>query len=114
MIQPDMPSAFERIPGAAEIPAGAGRAFSVGRYEVAVFNVGGELFALENSCPHQGGPLADGWLEASLVTCPWHGWCFDVRTGRMTLGNFARVTRFAVERDGSDLLIGTQPLPELP
>ena len=112
MIQPDIPSDFERFPGAGDIAPGTGRSFSVGRYEVAVFNVAGELFALENSCPHQGGPLADGWLEDSLLTCPWHGWCFNVRTGKMTLGDFARVPRFAVRRDGSDLLIGTEPLPE--
>jgi nitrite reductase/ring-hydroxylating ferredoxin subunit len=114
MIQPDTPSDFERFPGAAGIPAGTCRAFSVGRYEVAVFNVAGQLFALENSCPHQGGPLADGWLEGPLVTCPWHGWCFNVTNGKMTLGDFACVTRFAVERDGSDLLIGTEPLTERP
>jgi nitrite reductase/ring-hydroxylating ferredoxin subunit len=114
MIQPDLPADFERFPDAANIAAGSARAFSVGRYEVAVFNVAGELFALENSCPHQGGPLADGWLEDSLVTCPWHGWCFDVQTGKMTLGDFARVTRFAVQRDGGDLLLGTEPLPEAP
>jgi nitrite reductase/ring-hydroxylating ferredoxin subunit len=114
MIQPELPSGFERFPDAAQIPPGAGRAFSVGRYEVAVFNVDGELFALENSCPHQGGPLADGWLEDSLVTCPWHGWCFDVRTGKMTLGEFARVARFEVRVDGSDLLIGTEPRTEMP
>jgi len=112
MIQPDVPSEFVRIRGAGDIPPGAGRAFSVGRYEVAVFNVGGELFALENSCPHQGGPLADGWLEQSLVTCPWHGWCFDVRTGKMTLGDFARVPRFAVRRDGGDLVMSTAPMEE--
>ncbi len=114
MIQPDIPSEFVRIHGAADIPPGAGRAFSVGRYEVAVFNVGGELFALENSCPHQGGPLADGWLEQSLVTCPWHGWCFDVRSGKMTLGDFARVPRFTVRRDGGDLVVSTEPLEEEP
>jgi nitrite reductase/ring-hydroxylating ferredoxin subunit len=114
MIASDVPFEFERIPGAGDVAPCTARAFSIGRYEVAVFNVGGELFALENTCPHQGGPLADGWLEDSIVTCPWHGWCFNVRTGKMTLGEFARVPRFAVERDGSDLLIGTEPLPELP
>ncbi len=112
MIQPDVPSDFVRFRGAGDIPQGAARAFTVGRYEVAVFNVGGDLFALENSCPHQGGPIADGWLEQSIVTCPWHGWCFDVQTGKMTLGDFARVPRFAVRREGADLIIGMQPLEE--
>ena len=101
-----------RIRGGAQILPGTARAARVGRYDVAIFNVGGELFALENSCPHQGGPLADGWLENGLVTCPWHGWCFDVRTGKMTLGDYARVPRFAVVRDGADLLVASRPLEE--
>jgi nitrite reductase (NADH) small subunit len=101
-----------RFRGAADIPVGGSCAFAVGRYEVAVFNVDGELFALENYCPHQGGPLADGWLDRSVITCPWHGWCFDVRTGRMLLGNLTRVARFAVFRDGTDLVVNDEPLTE--
>lgn len=85
----------------------------MGRYEVAVFNVGGELHAIENSCPHQGGPLADGWLEGSVVTCPWHGWCFDVRSGKMTLGEFARVPRFDVAARADGIYVATEPLEEV-
>jgi nitrite reductase/ring-hydroxylating ferredoxin subunit len=101
---------FVRIAAAGEIAPGSSRAFSVGRYEVAVFNVDGELHAIENNCPHQGGPLADGWLEGPLVTCPWHGWCFDVRTGKMTLGEFAHVPRFALQRRGGELFVSTEPV----
>jgi len=71
--------------------------------------VDGRFYALENACPHQGGPLADGHLEGALVTCPWHAWCFDVRTGRMTLGEFARVPRFAVRVEGTTILIKPEP-----
>ena len=49
---------------------------------IALFNVGGELFALDNTCPHAGGPLGEGTLQGDLVRCPWHGWKFNVRTGR--------------------------------
>jgi len=48
---------------------------------VALFNVDGELFALDNTCPHAGGPLGEGTLQGDLVRCPWHGWKFNVRTG---------------------------------
>ncbi len=44
-------------------------------------NVGGELHALENWCPHRQGPLGQGWVEGETVVCPWHAWAFDCRTG---------------------------------
>ena len=56
-----------------ELPNGA---------EVAVYNVSGELFATENSCPHHGAPLADGKLCGHVIECGFHGWQFDVRDGR--------------------------------
>jgi nitrite reductase/ring-hydroxylating ferredoxin subunit len=52
---------------------------------VALFNVAGAFYALDGVCPHQGGPLGKGSLNGSIVTCPWHGWQFDVRTGRHQL-----------------------------
>lgn len=112
MIRANEPAPFTRLRGAGRLAPGSSLTARTGRYEVAVFNVGGEVFALENSCPHQGGPLADGWLRDGFITCPWHGWCFDVRTGRMSLGDFARVARFEVVRDGADLLIATEPMAE--
>lgn len=105
---------FVRLASAAEIPPGSARAYAVGRYEVALFNAGGRFYALENSCPHQGGPIADGWLEGTEITCPWHGWCFDVRDGKMTLGDFARIARFAVDVRGQDVYVSTEPLEEAP
>lgn len=53
---------------------------SAGR-ELALFNVNGEFYATENSCPHQGAPLGDGILCQHVVECDLHGWEFDVRTG---------------------------------
>lgn len=111
-MQPETSPVFVRVGRLRDIPVGYGRGYRVGRYEVAVFNVGGELHALENSCPHQGGPLADGWLEGPLITCPWHGWCFDVRSGKMTLGEFARVPRFGLQVRGEDLYVSTEPLED--
>ncbi|HEV8051992.1 MAG TPA: Rieske (2Fe-2S) protein [Parachlamydiaceae bacterium] len=49
--------------------------------EIALFNVEGKIFALENVCPHMGGPLGEGELKGDVVTCPWHDWQFDVKTG---------------------------------
>ncbi len=49
--------------------------------EVALFKCNGSVYALDNSCPHQGGPLGEGFIEEGCVTCPWHGWQFDLKTG---------------------------------
>jgi nitrite reductase (NADH) small subunit len=49
---------------------------------VALFNVDGNFYALDGVCPHQGGPLGKGKITGCVVTCPWHGWQFDVRTGQ--------------------------------
>jgi 3-phenylpropionate/trans-cinnamate dioxygenase ferredoxin subunit len=81
-----------------EIPPGGRKIVEVEGISIGVFNVGGELFALRNRCPHQGGPLCEGklWglLEArapgeytlsrrgEILSCGWHGWEFDLRTGQ--------------------------------
>ncbi len=65
----------------AEVPPGQGKACEVGARQIAVFNLGGEFLAIDNMCPHDGGPLAEGELRGCSVTCPWHGAEFDVRTG---------------------------------
>ena len=105
-------SSFVRVADEAAFPPGSAHAFSVGRFEVALFNVDGDLYALENACPHQGGPIADGWVEGRTVTCPWHAWCFELPTGKMTLGDFAWIPRFEVKREGGGIYVGTEPLPE--
>ena len=50
---------------------------------VALFRLGDEFFALDNMCLHRGGPLCDGVIEAGVVTCPWHFWSYEIRTGTM-------------------------------
>ena len=49
--------------------------------EIALARVGDEFFATQNACRHLQGPLGEGWLEDHVLTCPWHGWQYDVRTG---------------------------------
>ena len=57
---------------------GEGKTVQVGERELALFNVAGKFHCVDNVCPHRGGPLGEGTLEGSVVTCPWHGWRFDV------------------------------------
>lgn len=50
--------------------------------EIALFNLNGQICALDNACPHMGGPLGEGEIENDIVTCPWHGWQFNICTGK--------------------------------
>lgn len=65
-----------------EIEPGRARMVEARGREIAIFNCGGEIFALDNECTHVGGPLCDGELEGGKVICPWHGAEFDIKTGR--------------------------------
>ena len=64
-----------------EIPPGTGRTVEVQGVWIALFNIDGSFYAVDNTCPHAGGPLGEGHLEGHIVECPWHGWRFDVQTG---------------------------------
>jgi nitrite reductase/ring-hydroxylating ferredoxin subunit len=81
-----------------EIPPGGRKIVEVAGRSIGVFNVGGEFFALRDSCPHQGGPLCQGAIsgfvssggpgeyryerDGEILRCPWHGWEYDIRTGQ--------------------------------
>jgi NAD(P)H-dependent nitrite reductase small subunit len=103
--------AFVPVAKVAEIAPGSGKAFTVGRREIALFNVDGRFYALDNTCPHQGGPLAEGWIEGATVTCPWHAWCFKMDDGKMTLGDFASVDAFEVRVEGDTVAVAAEPKP---
>ena len=64
-----------------DLPKGAGKSLQIEGRRVALFNVEGKYYAMADSCMHRGGPLGDGHLEGTRVTCPWHAWDFDVKTG---------------------------------
>ncbi len=68
--------------------------------QLALYNIAGEFYAIENFCPHKGAPLADGHLCGHLVECDWHGWRFDVRTGECVTNRGAVETYEVVIEDG--------------
>lgn len=77
-----------RIATVTECPPGSSLERVAAGQVVALFNVAGEFYALDGVCPHQGGPLGKGQLNQCQLSCPWHGWQFDVRSGQ----NQANVT----------------------
>jgi len=96
-----------RVARGADIPAGRGCLVEAGPLTLAVFNGGsGRFYAVSALCPHEEGPLADGWIEGDAVVCPWHGFDFDLATGQcrvaedLSIGVFAtRVVNGMVEVD---------------
>jgi nitrite reductase (NADH) small subunit len=94
-----------RVAGVDEIPPGTGKEVMAGDQVVALFNVEGTFRALDGICPHAGGPLGEGTLRGSIVTCPWHGWQFDVTDGRNCLNPKICHTNYAVRVEGADILV---------
>ena len=89
------------IARADECPPGTSIERVAGDRIVALANVAGTLHAIDGLCPHQGGPLGTGQLRGTVLTCPWHGWQFDVATGRHCVSATVRQPVFEVrERDG--------------
>ncbi len=74
-------SEFVPVADMASLPSGHGRTVDVQGREFALFNLDGEFFAIDNTCPHKGGPLGTGSLKDGRVFCPLHGWEFAVKTG---------------------------------
>lgn len=85
-----------RLAAVADLPPGSGREVTAGDRVIALYRVGDDFFALDGICPHAGGPLGKGYLTGTRVTCPWHGWQFDVTTGRHCLTANIAAEKFPV------------------
>lgn len=92
----------------ADCPPGHGLELVASDRLVALYNVDGEFYALDGVCPHQGGPLGKGTLQGCVVTCPWHGWQFDVRDGQSQLNPRLQQPRFDVRVEGDTVMINLE------
>ena len=72
---------------------------------IALFHIAGRFHALDGVCPHQGGPLGKGALSGCVVTCPWHGWQFDVTDGQHQFSPNVVQPAFAVHVEGDDVYV---------
>jgi nitrite reductase (NADH) small subunit len=100
--------AFLRTARKDEIPVGTIREFQVEGTTLALANVGGKFYAINNTCLHRGGPLAEGSMAGNVVTCPWHGWQYDVTSGKLTMNPAVGVICYPVEVRGDDIFVDTQ------
>ena len=88
-----------------DIGDGKGKVVSLDGNEIALFNVGGSFYAIDNTCKHQGGPLGEGGLDQAQVTCPWHAWQYDVTTGACLTNPSVSQKKYNVKTEGDDILI---------
>jgi nitrite reductase/ring-hydroxylating ferredoxin subunit len=100
-------SLYIRVAAVEEILPGTGK-LVMGSFEkpIALFNVDGEFYAINYICPHMGGPLGEGRLRGYVVSCPWHGWTFDVRTGLSDHEGGHSVSAYNVKVEGNDVFVG--------
>jgi 3-phenylpropionate/trans-cinnamate dioxygenase ferredoxin subunit len=97
--------AFVSIVKAQDLPDGERIVVELGELWVAVFNVGGRYYAIEDACTHDDGPLAEGELEGMEIACPRHGARFHLETGKATFPAVKPAARFAVRVEGEDVQV---------
>ena len=90
-------SDFAHAIAVADLPPGRAAEVAVGGQPVALFNVQGTFHALAGRCPHRGGPLGQGYLDGSRVSCPWHNHTFEVTPGENVVSADLRAARYEVK-----------------
>ena len=99
-------SEYMKIADAADLPPGAAMSADFGGAKVALFNVEGTVYAISDACTHVGGPLSQGTVNGTTVTCPLHGATFDLTTGNATgPPAIAPVTHYDVRVEGDEIQI---------
>lgn len=88
-----------------ELKPGSAKVAEVNGHAIAVFNIDGTFYAVDNTCLHRGGPLGEGEVEGDVVTCPWHAWQFNVKTGRSVNNPAACLKTYPVQLDGHDVKV---------
>jgi nitrite reductase (NADH) small subunit len=99
-------SEWVRLCGRQDLPPEAeAKEFSVQGHTICVATLHGTPHALDNVCPHRGGPLAEGTIEHGKIVCPWHHWEFDLATGEASHSPAAKATRYPLRQQGDDILV---------
>ena len=91
-----------------QLPAGDRKLCTLADRRIALFNLDGTIYAIDNHCTHRDGPVGTGELKGGVITCPWHGWRFNVTTGRCLEGG-ANLRCYSVHVEGSDVFVDVSP-----
>ena len=97
---------FVKVATTSDLKPGTAMTVTVNGVDIALYNVGGKIYATDNTCVHQGGPLGDGILEGEVVSCPWHMWEYNVCTGHKVGNDSIKLTTYPVEVEGTDIKVG--------
>ncbi|HEY0141077.1 MAG TPA: Rieske 2Fe-2S domain-containing protein [Thermoanaerobaculia bacterium] len=100
-----MDSEFVEVTTAGALPVGRIKAFTVGETTIALCHTASGFFATDNTCPHRGGPLAEGDLLGGEIVCPWHLWGFDVATGLCNGNPDIAIATHEVRVEGDRVLV---------
>jgi nitrite reductase (NADH) small subunit len=98
-------SEFMDVASTSDIGIGRMKAVAVGDRRIALYHTAEGFFATDNTCPHRGGPLAEGDLIDNEVTCPWHLWSFDVTSGKCAGNPEIEVATHELRVDGDRILV---------
>ncbi|HXF59921.1 MAG TPA: Rieske 2Fe-2S domain-containing protein [Candidatus Saccharimonadales bacterium] len=101
-----MATEFHKVGKVSDLVPGKGLVVQVQGMRLALFNCDGVFYAIKNTCPHMGGELGEGLLTGDIVTCPWHGWRFNVRTGKNPEADVVGVRTYEVRVEGEEIFIG--------
>ena len=93
-----------RVAETEAVPEGKGIVVNVEGKQLAIFRYQGEFFALDETCPHRGGPLHEGLIQEGVVACPWHLWQFNLKTGLSPVNPLSKVQTYKTRVEGNNVL----------
>ena len=96
---------FKKAAKLTELKEGKGILVELGGLKIGIFRVGDRIFAIDDKCPHRNGSLSDGTCDNAIVSCPLHGWGFDLKTGKSTTMPNVKVTSYTVKTEGEIILV---------
>ena len=96
---------FVKAVAKSAIQEGCGTAIELEGRRIAIFQVDGKFYAIDNSCGHRGGPLSEGSLDGNVISCPWHGFLFDVTTGYCATNPTIKQISYPVKIEGNDIWV---------
>jgi nitrite reductase (NADH) small subunit len=96
---------FVKVANLSDLAPGSAKVVEADGKTIALFNVDGAVYAIDNTCLHRGGPLGEGFLEGDVVACPWHMWEYNVRTGEKVDEPSLKVATYPVQVEGNDIKV---------